>query len=65
LILNGTTQNHKLKNTIKLHQTNGWKIPNEIIDNVNNPHKNTLFSGTKDIEPYDVSYENFAQQKNC
>ncbi len=37
---------------------------NEIIDNAINPHKNILFINTKEIEPYDVSYENFAQSKN-
>ncbi len=37
---------------------------NEIIDNASNPHKNILFTNTKEIEPYDVSYENFAQSKN-
>jgi hypothetical protein len=37
---------------------------NEIIDNASNPHKNIFFTNTKEIEPYDVSYENFAQSKN-
>jgi hypothetical protein len=39
-------------------------LSNEIIDNASNPHKNTLFVNTKKTEPYDVSYENFAQSKN-
>ncbi len=48
-----------IENT-KIHQTNGWEnlFSNEIIDNANNPHKNILFINTKEIEPYDVSYEN-------
>jgi hypothetical protein len=52
-------------NTQKFIQTNGWEIlfSNEIIDNASNPHKNMLFTNTKEIEPYDVSYENFAQSK--
>ncbi len=33
---------------------------NEIIDNASNTHKNILFTNIKKIEPYDVSYENFA-----
>jgi hypothetical protein len=37
---------------------------NEIIGNASNPHKNIFFINTKEIEPYDVSYENFAQSKN-
>jgi hypothetical protein len=37
---------------------------NEIIDNANNPHRNLLLINTKKIEPYYVSYENFAQSKN-
>jgi hypothetical protein len=37
---------------------------NEIIDNASNSHKNILFTNTKEIEPYGVSYENFAQSKN-
>ncbi len=55
----------QVKEYTKLHQINGWEISNELIDNVSNPHKNTLLSSTKGIEPYDVSYEKFAQQKNC
>ncbi len=56
----------QVKEYTKIHQTNGWEIlfSNEIIDNANNPHKNILFTNTKEIEPYDVSYENFAQSKN-
>ncbi len=37
---------------------------NEIIDDASNPHKNILLTNTKDIEPYDVSYENLTQSKN-
>jgi hypothetical protein len=31
---------------------------NEITDNASS-HKNMFFINTKEIEPYDVSYENF------
>jgi hypothetical protein len=37
----------------------------EIIDNASYyPHENLLFTNTKEIEPHDVSYENFAKSKN-
>ncbi len=60
--MNGIIWNHKFKNTQNFHQTNGWEIfvLNEIIDSASNPHKNILFIDPKEIEPYDVSYENFA-----
>jgi hypothetical protein len=56
----------QVKEYTKFHQTNGWEIlfSNETIDNASNPHKNILFTNTKEIELYDVSYENFAQSKN-
>jgi hypothetical protein len=56
----------QVKEYTKIHQTNGWEILflNEIIDNASNPHKNIFFINTKEIKPYDVSYENFAQSKN-
>jgi hypothetical protein len=56
----------QVKEYTKIHQTNGWEILflNEIIDNESNPHKKILITNTKEIEPYDVSYENFTQSKN-
>ncbi len=49
----------QVKEYKKIHQTNGWEnlFLNEISNNANNPCKNTLFTNTKKIEPY----ENFAQ----
>jgi len=56
----------QIKEYTKICQTNGWEIlfSNGIIDNASNPHENLLFNNTKEIEPYDVSYENFAKSKN-
>jgi hypothetical protein len=53
------------KEYTKIHQTNGWEIlfSNKLIYNASNLHKNILFTNTKEIEPYDVSYENFAKSK--
>jgi hypothetical protein len=55
----------KVKAYMKIHEKNGWEkiFPNEIINNASNPHKNILFTNTKNIEPYDLSYEYFAHQK--
>jgi hypothetical protein len=44
-----------------LYETNGWEYllskENFIID-ANNPNKKELFTNTKEVEPYDSSYEN-------
>jgi hypothetical protein len=60
--LNGTILESQVIEYKKIHQTNGWEnlFLNEIINNASNPHKNILFINTKKIEPFDVSYENFA-----
>jgi hypothetical protein len=52
---------------MKIHEKNGWEkiFPNEIINSASNPHKNILFTNTKNIEPYDLSYENFAHPINA
>ncbi len=57
----------KVKAYLKIHGKNGWEkiFPNEIINNVSNPHKNVLFTNTKNIEPYDLSHENFAHLINA
>ncbi len=56
----------QVKGYAKIRQPNVSKIllSNEIIDNASNLHENTLFINTKEIESYDVSYENFSQSKN-
>lgn len=57
----------KVKTYMKIHEKNGWEklFPNEIISNVINPHKYVLFANTKNVEPYDLSYENFAHPINA
>jgi hypothetical protein len=57
----------KLKNIYENSWKNGWEklFPNEIISNVINPHKNILLTNTKNVEPYDLSYENFAHPINA
>jgi hypothetical protein len=37
---------------------------NEIVDDASNPNKNILFTNVENIEPYDISYENFSISNN-
>jgi hypothetical protein len=45
---------------LKIHETNGWKniLKNRIIIESNNPHKNSLVTNVKEVEQYDLTYEN-------
>jgi hypothetical protein len=40
---------------------------NKFIYNASNPHRNILFTNTKEIEPCDVPYENLTKKikKKC
>jgi len=37
---------------------------NEIVDDASNPNKIILFTNVENIEPYDISYENFSISNN-
>jgi hypothetical protein len=53
----------QVKEYPKIHQRDGWEIlfSNKLIYNASNPHRNILFTNIKEIEPYDVPYENLAK----
>jgi hypothetical protein len=43
-----------------LYKTNGWEyhlLEEIFIIDPNNPNKKEVFTNTKEVEPYDLSYE--------
>jgi hypothetical protein len=48
-----------------MNEINGWEnyFSNEIIVKANDPHKNVLSINMKEVEPYDLMFENHMQPK--
>jgi hypothetical protein len=47
-----------------MNEINGWEnhFSNEIIIKASDPHKNVLSTNMKEIEPYELMFENHMQR---